>query len=91
MSELQKFAKMCNEMVLSEPSWLREFHAEWIGSDGHAKFQLHGTKSIATVEWSDATGFSLRVIGLDIFYYETSRSVDTAEQAISRVSAMLCE
>ena len=91
MTELQIFAKKCNDLVLSEPDWLCEFTAEWIDSDGHAKFILRGPKATATVEWSTESGFKINVIGSDIVYYERSRSVDTAEQAMGRVSTLLCE
>ena len=91
MNELQKFAKVCHELTRSETSWLCEFHAEWIDSDGHAKFKIRGRKGVVTVEWEENAGFKIRVIGPDVFYYETSRSVETAEQALGRVSSMLCE
>lgn len=91
MNELKKFAKRCNELISEETSWLHEFHAEWIDSNGHAKFKLRGRSRLATVEWNEDDGFTIRVAGPDVFYYERSRSVDTSEQAISRVSSMLCE
>ena len=88
MNELQKFAKACNELVSSDPTWLHEFHAEWIDSNGHAKFRLMGHKRKVTVEWNEDDGFIIRVVGPDVFYYETSRSITTSEQALGRVSTL---
>jgi hypothetical protein len=90
MTELKKFAKLCHELCADETAWLHAFDAEWIDSEGHAKFKLESSKATATVEWSDL-GFVVRIVGPSVFYYESSRSVDTAEQAMNRVSTMLCE
>jgi len=90
MTELKKFADMCNKIVCGEQPWLNEFHAEWIDSDGHAKFRLTNSKATATVEWNDL-GFTVRIVGPSVVYYESSRSIDTAEQALSRISTMLCD
>ena len=90
MSELQKFARECQEEILKKSDWLNEFHVEWIASDGHAKFRLKGVKRSAEVEWNGES-FRLNIVGPDVVYYETSRSVCTAEQALHRVSAMLVE
>ena len=90
MSELLRFAKMCQEEMQSESSWLKSFSAEWIDSDGHGKFRLGGKFAMADVEWSSSTGFWIRVIGPSILYYESCRSVRAAEEALGRVSTLLC-
>jgi hypothetical protein len=90
MTELKKFATLCHELCYDEETWLHEFHAEWIDSEGHAKFRLKNNKATATVEWDDS-GFTIRIAGPSVIYYESCRSVETAEQALNRVSTMLCE
>lgn len=89
-NELQSFARSCQEQLYDESSWLHEFNVEWIDSDGHAKFLLKGPKATATVEWNTKVGFKINVVGADLVYYETSRSVLTAAEALSRVSSLLC-
>ena len=91
MNELKRFAAMCHEIIHSESTWLREFNAEWIDSEGHAKFRMKGPKATATVEWNTNVGFKINIVGADVVYYERSRSVRTADEVVSRVSSLLCE
>ena len=89
MSQLEKFVAVCRDLIYSQGSWLCEFDVEWIKAGTHARFQLQGKTSKALIDWSEGDSFRMHILSADTVYYETSRRVETADQAVQRVSSLL--
>ena len=91
MNNLIKFLELCKESIYSQDGKVSEVDVDWVDPGSHALIEINSSHGFATIEWHEATGFTLRITNPNSSYFEARRGVLSGDEMFSRISLLWSE